>query len=228
MTKMMDRGSFERSLENPLAFWKGRSKEEICDLLGTDVGAMVGFDQRNPHHCYDLFLHTLHTVAGLPDSSSSLLRAAAFFHDIGKVKVAREKNGRLVFYGHPQISAEISDPILTELGYSRAERERILFYISHHDDFITWCLPEDIEENDGTKYYTVINKKNVLRQIRKMENEAPFLFRNKDGKEIWSELISLLEADAVAQADAVIINDVIMDTKEHKLKKTRRIKSYLI
>ena len=49
---------------------------------------MVAFDQRNPHHCYDLFLHTMHTVAGIKETAPALLRVAAFFHDIGKPIVA--------------------------------------------------------------------------------------------------------------------------------------------
>ena len=34
--------------------------EDIAYFLGPDVKRMVGYDQRNPHHSYDLFTHTLH------------------------------------------------------------------------------------------------------------------------------------------------------------------------
>lgn len=75
---MITREVFEESLSNPLLYWSGKSKDEVKSLLGEDSSAMVAFDQRNPHHCYDLFMHSLHTVDALDKSSSVNLRVAAF------------------------------------------------------------------------------------------------------------------------------------------------------
>ena len=82
---------------------------------------MVGYNQCNPHHCYDLFQHSLHAVERLSDEAGSLLRVAAFFHDIGKPDVAKKKDERLVFYGHAGKSAKIVKPILEKMGYSDKE-----------------------------------------------------------------------------------------------------------
>ena len=66
---------------------------------------MVGFDQRNPHHCFDLLSHSFHTVESIQPRAASLaacernlLLCAAFFHDIGKIECATDRGDRLVFY----------------------------------------------------------------------------------------------------------------------------------
>lgn len=48
-------------------------------FLGDKVAEMVGFDQRNPYHCYNLFEHSLYTVCNLGEDVSDMLRIAAFF-----------------------------------------------------------------------------------------------------------------------------------------------------
>ena len=40
-------------------------REEIIDLIPT-LKIMVGFDQKNHAHQYDLWMHSLHVVANLP------------------------------------------------------------------------------------------------------------------------------------------------------------------
>lgn len=61
---MMTRQEFEKILENPdgVLFWLSKSKDEVHDLMGVEVAEMVDYNQCNPHHCYDLFAHTVHTV----------------------------------------------------------------------------------------------------------------------------------------------------------------------
>lgn len=214
---MMKRDDFEESLKNPLVFWLPKSKGEICCLLNGKVGDMVSFDQRNPHHCYNLFEHTIHTVGEMKDTAPVLLRVAAFFHDIGKTAVAIEKQGRLVFYGHAQKSSEISPIILKEMGYDTEEINEICFYIAHHDDFISWVLPEEAYDYKN-KYFVEINEENLHRHIEKVEKKCS----EKDfhpNESNWRNLLDLCYADASAQAETVIRNGIMTDTKEHKLKK---------
>ena len=105
---MMTRKEFEKTLieSDCVTFWLSKTKEAVSDLLGEDVAKMVSFDQCNPHHCYDLFTHTVHTVENVrkrllsSSKNSILLLVAAFLHDIGKVHTAKVKEGQLVFYGH--------------------------------------------------------------------------------------------------------------------------------
>lgn len=214
---MMRRNDFEESLMDPLAFWLPKSKEEVYCLLNEKVGDMVSFDQRNPHHCYDLFAHTLHTVSEIKNTAPVLLRVAAFFHDIGKTVVAMEKQGRLVFYGHAQKSSEMTPIILKEMGYTVEEIKEICFYIKHHDDFISWVFPEE-EDDYKNKFFVQISKENMRRHIEKVDKKCSWNgFCPKESN--WMNLLDLCYADVSAQAEIVIQNGITIDTREHKLKK---------
>lgn len=71
---MMTRNEFEKTLvaSDCMTFWLSKTKEEVSNLLGKDVASMVNFDQRNLHHCYDLFAHTVHTVENVQKRLLSL------------------------------------------------------------------------------------------------------------------------------------------------------------
>lgn len=134
----LDRRALEEALIN------GEVNIELIQNIPAIV-RMIGFDQNNLHHCYDLWGHTMHTVEsidkeGLTDEEFVKLRVAAFFHDIGKPDVAKinEKTGQQVFYGHAVHSVEVARPILESLGYSEEEIKQLSFYIAHHDDFISF------------------------------------------------------------------------------------------
>ncbi len=223
--QMIDRTDFMMSLSQPIIFWGGKNRNEVQELLGDKAARMVGYDQRNPHHCYDLFMHSLHTVEFLPPESTVLLRTAAFFHDAGKPCTAIEKQGRLVFYGHAKKSAEIAADILRALGYPDEEIAEICFYIKHHDDFISWVLPEEKSAPEN-KYQVEISKNNIEKHIRKvnkkMEGSGMDITRD-----YWKQLIQLCLADASAQADVVIQNGRIIDTKEHKIKKLSELRDLI-
>ena len=219
---MMNRELFEESLIQPLQLWSMKSKNEVRALLGEEVAQMVDYDQRNPHHCYDLFLHVLHTVQFVGSNSPTPLLVAAFFHDIDKPYVAQEKQGRLVFYGHAQKSSEIARPLLHSLGYTRLQTDHICFYISHHDDFISWVLPAESYDRENP-YLIEITVDNVANHIGKVAagNES---LPNIESYELWSDLLLLCQADALAQTEFVYRDGVLVDSREHKLKKVDAIR----
>ena len=53
----------------------------ILSQVIPELGPMVGFDQRSPHHKYDLYTHTALVTAQVP--RDLVLRWAALLHDIG-------------------------------------------------------------------------------------------------------------------------------------------------
>ena len=91
----------------------------------------LGFDQRNPHHVFDLYTHIAHVVEHVPPQLP--LRWAALLHDIGKISTfTLDENGCGHFYGHAGISAEMADRILMELKAPTALREQVVFLIDKH------------------------------------------------------------------------------------------------
>ncbi len=144
---MIIKEQFEESLfrEDVIEYYLSKSRKELEEEFGIEVAMMKDYDQMNSHHCYNLLEHTLHTVYEIPvqnlnANQARLLKVAAFFHDVGKPSCAffNEKTGQQAFYGHPLKSALIARPILEQLGYVNEELEKILFFIEHHDDFISY------------------------------------------------------------------------------------------
>ena len=92
---------------------------------------MIGFDQRSPHHAYDLFTHTAHVVEGVP--AELHLRWAALLHDTGKVTTfTLDATGRGHFYGHAKEGARIADGVLRRLKAPTALREEAVTLIEKH------------------------------------------------------------------------------------------------
>ena len=96
-----------------------------------ELEPMIGFDQRSPHHVYDVFTHTAYVVEGV--SRELAPRWAALLHDVGKVPTfSQDETGRGHFYGHAQVGAEMADAILRRLKAPTALREKVVYLIDRH------------------------------------------------------------------------------------------------
>jgi len=101
-----------------------------------ELAPMVGFDQRSPHHAYDIYTHTAHVAGAVPGELP--LRWAALLHDTGKVPTFQlDETGRGHFKGHAQESARIAEEILRRLKAPNALRERVVFLIDKHMVLLT-------------------------------------------------------------------------------------------
>ena len=65
--KTIKKEAFEESLmqNDVVEYYNSKCANELEELFGYEVARMVGFEQKNAHHCYDLWNHTLHTVASV-------------------------------------------------------------------------------------------------------------------------------------------------------------------
>ena len=91
----------------------------------------LGFEQHSRHHAYDVYTHTAHVTAAVPEDLP--LRWAALLHDIGKpAAFAPDENGEGHFPDHARIGAQIADALLLELRAPTALREQVVWLISHH------------------------------------------------------------------------------------------------
>ena len=96
-----------------------------------ELQPMIGFDQRSPHHGYDIYTHTAHVVAGTP--ADLTLRWTALLHDVGKVPTFTiDESGRGHFYGHADKGAEMAAEILRRLKAPTALRQQVVLLIGNH------------------------------------------------------------------------------------------------
>lgn len=120
----------------------------------------------NPHHCYDIYEHTLIAVESIDPEPT--LRFAMLLHDCGKPAVKKfDENGVAHFFGHQRISAEISAQILARLKVSNKFRDEILFLVSNHD---RWELYENTEKMP--RYLSKFGLDGVLKLLKVMRADV--------------------------------------------------------
>ncbi len=120
----------------------------------------------NPHHCYDIYEHTLIAVESIDPEPT--LRFAMLLHDCGKPAVKKfDENSVAHFYGHQRISAEISAQILARLKVSNKFRDEILFLVSNHD---RWELYENTEKMP--RYLSKFGLDGVLKLLKVMRADV--------------------------------------------------------
>lgn len=134
-----------------------------------EIISMIGFDQHNFHHIYDVWQHTAVAVDHI--KNTSILRLAAFFHDIGKPQTySLSQDGVGHFYGHSVVSEKIAHDVLKRLKADNETIAKVTTLIKYHD----LQIPED---------------KRIIR--RHMAKLSP---------DVFFDLIEMFRADTLALA----------------------------
>ena len=117
-----------------------RAYPEIIGVFWPEILDMVGFLQRNRHHCYDVWEHTLHALEAVPPEL--VLRLTMLLHDIGKPGCCTvDENGCGHFRGHPARSAAMAETMLRRLRADNATRETVTRLVLWHDRNIPRTRP---------------------------------------------------------------------------------------
>ena len=169
-----------------------------------ELAPMIGFDQRSPHHAYDLITHTAHVVEGVPPTLP--LRWAALLHDTGKVKTfTLDATGRGHFYGHAKDSAAIADDILRRLKAPTALREEVVPLIGRH---MTRLQPDrKLLRRQVSKYgFPMVEAQRALQQAD-MGSKGTV---EDDGSAVFAEVRQLL-ADLKAEDACLSLKDLAVN-----------------
>ena len=109
-----------------------REYPEVFGVFWPELLPMVGFDQRNRHHCYDVWEHTLHALEAVPEDP--VLRCTMLLHDVGKPGCfTLDENGVGHFYGHPAAGSRMADGMLRRLKCASEFRETVVRLVEWHD-----------------------------------------------------------------------------------------------
>ena len=105
--------------------------EVVCQII-PELAPCVGFDQKNFHHRYDVYTHSVMALANTPPLLP--VRLAALLHDAGKPETfSLDERGVGHFYGHPKHSVVLADTALRRLRLPNDLREQVLTLIERHD-----------------------------------------------------------------------------------------------
>lgn len=98
---------------------------------------MFGFQQNNPYHDYDVWLHTLVAIDHC-ESNDLITRLAVLFHDIGKPHCYQDDDEDWTrhFRGHGDVSAKMTNKIMRRLRFDNDTREKVVELIRYHDSTI--------------------------------------------------------------------------------------------
>ena len=105
------------------------------DVIGVflpEILPCVGLEQHNPHHCYDVWGHTAHSVAAIAPTPT--LRWVMLLHDLGKGSTfSLDEQGVGHFYGHGRASVILAEAVATRLRFSNEMKTRVLELVDWHD-----------------------------------------------------------------------------------------------
>ena len=108
---------------------------EVFATIIPEIQPAIGFPQKNPYHCFDVWTHTAYAVAAAP--ADEPLRLVMLLHDLGKpAHHSVGEDGRAHFYGHPETGAQMAREILLRLKSDNATLERAVVLVREHD--IVW------------------------------------------------------------------------------------------
>lgn len=98
-----------------------------------EFDAMMETEQRNPHHCYSVGVHTIEALKRVP--RDKVLRLAMLLHDVAKpVCRTTDEKGMDHFYGHPGKGSDMARKILRRLKFDNDTTDRVCRLVQWHDD----------------------------------------------------------------------------------------------
>ncbi|MBQ4568844.1 MAG: CCA tRNA nucleotidyltransferase [Ruminococcus sp.] len=106
---------------------------DVLAVIIPEIKPMFDLAQNNPHHCYDVWKHTV--VALSHTAPSDILRLAVFFHDVGKPYVkTTDSLGIDHFKKHQFHSEKIANRVLSRFCYPKSLISDVCVLIRYHDE----------------------------------------------------------------------------------------------
>lgn len=91
--------------------------------------------QNNPHHCYNVGEHILHSMLAV--EADKVLRLGMLFHDIGKPQTMTvDEKGITHNKKHPAVGAQMTRKILRRLKFDNDTTDKVVKLVLYHDQEI--------------------------------------------------------------------------------------------
>lgn len=102
----------------------------LLEYIIPELLEMRGIPQAG-HHVYDVWTHSIESLRHCP-STDPLVRLSTLLHDVGKPRAFRKKDGKITFYNHEVIGANIASEIADRLRFSKKDREKLYTLVRWH------------------------------------------------------------------------------------------------
>lgn len=108
------------------------NKTSILGEILPVVDILFSTGQNNPHHIYDVGMHTMEALRNTPDDL--VTRLAVLFHDTGKPATkTTSADGIDHFFGHYRESERIARSALSRLRYPRKVIDEVAYLVRLHE-----------------------------------------------------------------------------------------------
>jgi poly(A) polymerase len=119
---------------------RARRSFELLDVTGLlavvlpEIDRLHGVEQSRDYHPEgDVWTHTLLLLDQLPADAAETLALGCLLHDVAKPACqARREDGRITFYGHTDVGADMAVAIVQRLRRSRETWERVEYLVRSH------------------------------------------------------------------------------------------------
>lgn len=104
----------------------------ITKVVLPEFDRMMETNQDNPHHIYNVGLHTIKVMEHVPPTQ--ILRYTALFHDVAKPKTKTvDEDGVGHFYGHPAVGADMAKDIMKRLKLDNHTIDEVCMLVKEHE-----------------------------------------------------------------------------------------------
>ena len=110
----------------------------LLEHILPELAATVGCEQSPDFHPEgSVFNHICLMLEKLPADANEFLPWAVLLHDIAKPATAKKDSatGKIHFYGHEKIGADMAEKILQRLKFSNSQTEKIVACVRNHMQF---------------------------------------------------------------------------------------------
>lgn len=110
-----------------------RGYADVFCFIMPELRPMIGFDQRNFHHIYDVWEHTLKAMEACK-VEDIVLKFTILFHDMGKPHAfTLDAQGIGHFYGHGEISKKLCAAVMKRLRFDTKTATEVKTLVEVHD-----------------------------------------------------------------------------------------------
>ena len=156
--------------------WRTLYETGITAVILPEFDVCMETPQQNPHHCFSVGEHILHTLPKI--ESDKVLRLTMLFHDMGKPRVrVRDGQGVDHFIRHGEVSEEIAVTVLRRLKFDNDTVRRVRHLVRVHDYLQITPTPRGVRRavfRIGEEYfsdYLKVRRADILAQNPRMIEE---------------------------------------------------------
>jgi tRNA nucleotidyltransferase (CCA-adding enzyme) len=130
--------------DNPAKGLELLNETNLLKFIIPELQRCVDFEQKNPYHDKDVFMHTLCVLENT--EKDLVLRLAALLHDIGKPQCfSIDKRNIGHFYKHHLKGKDITEDILKKLKYDNKTIESVKILVKEHMSKFNNVTPKGVK-----------------------------------------------------------------------------------